>query len=243
MPKLHEILAVEKGNKTRIYTAITDLHKHAQKADPFNGFSKDYRPKDEDGDKLPPERKKVVLSAPDVLTKLAALIAESFDVTATKDAANRNAVADVVLDGKVLLKDMPATYLIFLEKQLIDVRTFVEKMPVLDEATDWTPDLNTGMFRSGEVVTHRSEKQQKPLVLFPATPEHPAQTQIITQDVIVGFWHSVKHSGAFPAPRKQEILIRVNTLLDAVKQARERANMVEAPSVKVGGVVFDYLFK
>jgi hypothetical protein len=35
---------------------------------------------------------------------------------------------------------------------------------------------------------------------LPATGEHPAQTQLITEDEIVGFSKTIKQSGAIPKP-------------------------------------------
>jgi hypothetical protein len=52
----------------------------------------------------------------------------------------------------------------------------------------------------------------------------------------------VKHSGALPKLEKQELAERVEKLLQAVKQAREKANSVdEAATPKVGEAVFTYL--
>jgi hypothetical protein len=58
---------------------------------------------------------------------------------------------------------------------------------------------------------------------------------------VVGYWDTVKHSGALPAPRKKELMSRIEKLSQAVKQAREVANMADAPEVKVGQPLFDYL--
>lgn len=240
--KLNAVIAVEKGTKERVYSAVTELHKQSQKAEPFNAINRTYRKLSEEGEDLPSERNKVKLNAEEVLRQVAALSTEVFDVTAAKDFANCTARADVIVGGTVLVKDAPATYLLFLEKQLTDVRTFVDKLPVLDEAEDWTLDPNSNLYRTAVTTTHRAKKVQKALVLYPATEQHPAQTQLVTEDVIAGYWDTTKLSGAMPVPRKAAILTRVNTLLRAVKEARERANEVEAPEVNTGATVFTYLF-
>ncbi|MBX7222308.1 MAG: hypothetical protein K1Y36_20330 [Blastocatellia bacterium] len=241
MPKLNQIIAVEKGVKSRVYSEFTELHKASQKGDLFNGFVKTYRKRDEEGEDYPPERKKVQLNAVNVMTHAANLLTEMFDVTATKDWANCHAVADVEVDGQVLIKGAPATFLLFLEKQIADLRTFVEKLPVLDEADDWTRDENMGLFKTAPIATHRTKKVQRPIVLYEATKEHPAQTQIISEDVTVGYWDTVKHSGALPAPWKQAWLGRIEKLSKAVKYAREQANSVEAERKEIGKKIFDYL--
>jgi hypothetical protein len=64
--KLNQIVAVEKGVKSRVYGEITEMHKASQKPDLFNGFVKTYRKKDEEGEDYPQERKKVQLEAESV---------------------------------------------------------------------------------------------------------------------------------------------------------------------------------
>ncbi|MBU1432165.1 hypothetical protein KKF91_16640, partial [Myxococcota bacterium] len=83
---------------------------------------------------------------------------------------------------------------------------------------------------------------QRPVVLYPATAEHPAQTQLISEDVVVGFWHTIKFTGALPLPKKQLILERIERLSKAVKFAREQANGVEVTQKKVGEALLSYLF-
>jgi hypothetical protein len=241
MPKLNQIIAVEKGVKSRVYGEITEMHKVSQKPELFNGFVKTYRKKDEDGEDYPQERKKAQMAADAMLSKAAALLTELFDVTATKDWGNRHAVADVEVDGQVLIKDAPVPFLLFLEKQIADLHTFVDKVPVLDETDDWMKDDASGLYKTAPTTTHRTKKVQKPVVLYEATKEHPAQTQIITEDVVVGFWDTIKHSGALPTPRKQLLLERIEKLSKAVKFAREQANAAEAEQQRIGKAIFDYL--
>jgi hypothetical protein len=241
MPKLNQIIAVEKGVKSRVYGEITEMHKVSQKPELFNGFVKTYRKKDEDGEDYPQERKKAQMAADAMLSKAAALLTELFDVTATKDWGNRHAVADVEVDGQVLIKDAPVPFLLFLEKQIADLHTFVDKVPVLDETDDWMKDDASGLYKTAPTTTHRTKKVQKPVVLYEATKEHPAQTQIITEDVVGGFWDTIKHSGALPTPRKQLLLERIEKLSKAVKFAREQANAAEAEQQRIGKAIFDYL--
>jgi len=241
MAKLNQIVAIEKGVKGRVYGEVTELHQASKKPDLFNGFAKTYRRQDESAEDYPPERKVVQLKADAVLKKVARLSTELMDVTAQKDWANCNARADVVVNGSTLLKSVPATYLLFLEKQLTDIRTFIEKMPVLDEADEWTEDGASGLYKTAAIATHRTKKTQRPIVMYEATKEHPAQTQMITEDILVGYWDTVKHSGALPAPRKAVLAERVETLLKAVRFAREEANSADAPDVSVGEHIFGFL--
>jgi hypothetical protein len=57
--KLNQIIAIEKGIKSRVSSELTKLYKTVQKPDLFNGFSKIYQKKDEESEDLPPEQKRV----------------------------------------------------------------------------------------------------------------------------------------------------------------------------------------
>lgn len=242
MAKLNQIIAIEKGIKSASYSAVGELHKANKKADLFNGFSKTYEKISEDGEDLPAESKRVQFNVNDVLHSTQTQSTDLFNITARKDYTNCVAKADVVVGGITVLKDAPVSYLLFLEKQLTDLRTFADGLPVLDSAEDWTLDSNSGLYKAAPTKTHRTKKLQKPIVLYNATPEHPAQTQLITEDVLVGYWTQVKQSGAMPAPRRDAILTKIEGLLRAVKQAREAANNTEEVSVAdIGTAVFDYL--
>lgn len=240
--KLNQIIDIEKGAKNRIYSAITELHKNAQKADLYYGFSKTYEPKEEGSEQFPPEQKKVLLRSDDVLSETKNLFAEFLDITATKDFANVAAKADITIGGNVLVKDVPVPYLLFLEKQLTDLRTFIDKMPTLDESDDWRKDEATGLFKTEPTKTHRTAKVQEAIVLYDATEKHPAQTQLITKDIIVGYWNQVKQSGAITRGEKRKLLEKVELVLSAVKSAREEANSIEVPEKKVGADLLNYIF-
>jgi hypothetical protein len=240
--KLNQIIAIEKGTKNRVYAAITELHKSAQKPDLYYGFSKTYEAKEDGSEQFPPESKKVFLRADDVLLETKTLFAEYLDITATKDFANMTAKADVAINDNVLIKDCPVPFLLFLEKQLTDLRTFVDKMPILDETDDWRRDKASGLFKTEPTKTHRTAKVIKPIVKYDATPEHPAQTDLITQDVIVGYWNQVKQSGAITRGERRKLLEKIEIVLNAVKSAREEANSIDAPDKKSGTDLLEFIF-
>lgn len=241
--RLNQIIAIKKSLKQRNYAELTALYQSSQKPDPFYGFTKVFKKKTEDGEDFPPERKKVQITAGSVLQRVRALLTELWDTEATIDIANCSAKADVELDGVLLITQAPTTHLLYLEKSLQDLWTTVSKMPVLSEDDNWEYDSNAGLFKTDEVMTHRTKKVQKALVLYQATEKHPAQTQLITDDEIVGYWSTVKMSGALPVPYKQKLLARIAKLKDAVKQAREKANEVAAEPVFIGDKIFNYLFQ
>ena len=243
MTKLNQIIAVEKGVKSGTTRRITDLHRDVQKDALLSGISRTYQPRDEEGDHLPGESTRVQIKAEDVLTEAAQVITRLFDVTLTKDHANTVARADVVVDGHPLLRDVPVTYLLFLEKQLTDVHTFVAKLPVLDPSADWAFDEARECYITAPAKTARSQKVPRNHVLAEATPQHPAQVQMYMEDVPVGDWTTVKFSGALPAARVRTLLGRVTALQQAVKYAREEANATDITDREAGEKIFGYLLK
>jgi hypothetical protein len=242
MAKLNQILAIEKGRKTALHQEITDLHKATQKVQLVTGHHKTYQPIHEDGETFPDDVQHVQYRTEEVVDQVIERLTTLMDVTATKDWANCNARADVVVNGQPFLENVPVTYMLFLEKELNDLQTFVSKMIELDPGEKWAPDPNSGLFRSAETKTHKTKKMQKGIVLYDATEHHPAQTQLVTEDVVIGHWTTTKFSGAIPRPRKKILLERIRLLTDAVKFAREQANAVEAPEIRVGRKILDFIF-
>jgi hypothetical protein len=243
MAKLNQIIAVEKSVKSRAHAEITESHQQLLKPALLAGLSRSYRPKDEDGERVPPEATRVQLRADEVIKRTAAALTELFDVTATKDYSNCEARADVIVDGNMLIAKAPVTYLLFLEKQLVDIHTFVKKLPVLDPSESWIFDPAQDCYATEASETLRTKKVPRNHVKAEATEKHPAQVEVYYEDITVGSWRTVKFSGALPARRVAELLERVEKLQRAVKFAREEANNHEATQHKIGEAVFSFLFK
>jgi hypothetical protein len=242
MPKLNQIVAVEKGAKSVVENEITKAYHLAQKAEVFNGIERKYQPKDEEGEQLPGESQKVITTVPELVQAFSVSLTKLFDVTATKTYANTGAKADVKVDGEVLLEQVPIEYLLFLEKRLGDTLVFLGKLPTLDPSLNWTYDAESGQWKADKVTTHRTKKLPFNHIKSPATDKHPAQVDVLFEDVTVGFWDTTKVSGAVPATQIKEWKEKVLKLQAAVKFAREEANSMEVENVKVGEKVFSYLF-
>jgi hypothetical protein len=242
--KLNQIIAIEKGVKARAQETLDVLYKVVQKPALFEGMTRVYRPKNDEGDKLPGERKVVQYRVDDALSTIRLAETEAINVTAQKEQANTVAAAPVLVDGKLVIGKVPATTLLFLERRLTNLRTFLEALPELDIGEEWEPDYDSGLSRTAPVETQRTVKLQRPLVLFPATDKHPAQTQVVTEDVLAGFWNTTRQSGAIAKTRKLELIDRVDKLLIGVKEAREEANSVDAGErANIGGAIFEFLLK
>lgn len=242
MTVLHQIIAVEKTVKSRAQTAITEIHKANKHPALFEGASKTYQPKDNAGDQIPTEKQLVQRKSRDVLKSITKIMTDLFDTTATKDYANTQAKADITVNGVVIVQGAPVPFLLFLEKQLVDVRTMIDCMPTLDPAQVWTKDENDHLFRTEPTQSNRTKKVEKFVVVVQPTKEHPAQSAKVTEDEVIGTYTTTRLSGALPIPRKEILLDRVDALLRAVKNAREEANGTQAPEKKVGEQIFGFLF-
>lgn len=243
MPKLNQIIAIQATKKSLAKDALTEVYQMLQKSDLLSGIARSYKPKDELGEALPPESKLVQFKVDEAISKITKSLVEMFDVVATQDWANCEAKADVVVAGKVVIKAVPVTHLLFLEKQLIDLHTFIEKLPALDTAERWSYDASQDCFASEPYQSLRTKKVPKTHIKYEATKEHPAQVEMYMEDVTVGTWTAVKYSGAIPAARRNAMLERVRALQDAVKAAREEANSRDVEPKKVGEAVLDFIFK
>ncbi|WP_117213264.1 hypothetical protein [Allorhizocola rhizosphaerae] len=242
MTKLNQIIAIEKGVKTDAANALTQAYHGVQKAPQLSGIARTYQPRDDEGEQLPSESTRVQIRTGELIGDVRKALTRMFDVVATKDQANTAAKADIVVDGVTLAKDVPATYLLFLEKQLVDLATFVRKLPVLDPAEVWTWSDQAGAYATDPVKTTRTKKVPRNHVKAEATDKHPAQVEVYHEDVIVGYWTTVKFSGAIPAKQVADMLERVGKLSEAVKKAREEANGITVTDVNVGNALLGYVF-
>jgi hypothetical protein len=240
---LNQIIAIQASKKAHAKDSLTNAYHVLQKPDLLSGIARNYKPKDEGGEPQPPENKLVQVKIKELIRGITTDLAEMFDVVATQDWANCQAHADVVVDGRTLLKAVPVTHLLFLEKQLTDLHTFVEKLPVLDPAERWDYNKAQDCYASEPFQTNRTKKVPKNHIKYEATKEHPAQVEMYMEDVTVGTWTTIKYSGAIPAAEKNAMLERVRKLQDAVKLAREEANGQEVTRQKVGESVLSYLFQ
>jgi hypothetical protein len=242
--KLHQILALEGTAKNRAKTVLDVAYHGLQKPALLNGFSRVYTPLDDDAttsDQLPAEGTRVQLRAPKAIADVSTALTRVFDLVLTREFANTEATADLVVDGTTIAEGVPVAYLLFLEKQLTDLRTFFTKLPVLDPAEDWEWSDETATYKSQPVQTRRSQKVPRNHVKYDATPEHPAQVEMYMEDVPVGTWTAVKFSGALRQTEVDDYVERISKVLDAVKSARAEANTLDVANQSIGTSLFEFV--
>jgi hypothetical protein len=243
--KMHEILAVETDRKGQSKKIVGEaINTFTKKDTHFREERRVYRPKDEEGEKLPEQFTNMVDTVPSKLSWVWKNLARYIDLMATKETSNTNAKADLVLGGVTLAKDVPATALLNLEHQMATVRDVVSKVSTLSPDEKWTPDAShekKNVYKSEPRDSTRTQKKMKPIIMVQPTEFHPAQVEKMTYDEVVGYWTVTKWSGELSSHDKAEMLERVDKLAAAVKKARMRANQAEVTKVNIAKKLFVYV--
>lgn len=241
--KLNQVVAIEKDAKETALKAVTEHYHTMQKAGLFSGIKRTYVPfKDEPEHQIPSETTNVTMKIKEILDEVSKSFIRLFDVTATKEWGNTAAVADVTVNGKVIVAKAPVSYLLFLEKQIVNLRTVVTKLPTLDPTENWHYNEHEGVYETAVAKTLKTKKTMQRFIKAEATDKHPAQVETYNEDVPIGTWSTVKLSGAIPPTDLKEYLARIDALLVALKEAREEANNLEVEDRNLGEQVFGYLF-
>lgn len=248
MAKLHELLAVEGNLKTTAFKALADLlntfekkrHHFSEKLTTFKSFEENK-----------PDAVEAALDLQSTIPKeidwIKPFLAKAIDAGFQVAEANTAARADVVLDnGHALLSQIPATALLELEKRIKELQDFIMLIPTLDPAKGFTSDAARGadVFQARPISKTRTKKENKPLLLAPATDKHPAQVQLVVEDVAIGTILEQEWSGLITTSRKGTLIERVEEVLRSVKQARARANetVLDASQNKIGNKLLDHIF-
>lgn len=243
MTRVSQIISVVGGVKADTQTQLEAIGAAVSQESLLSGLSKTYAPRFEDGAQLPPEYTRVQLTADTALDAAKATLSRLFDVTRTLDEGNALAKADVVVQGQVILPQVTALHLLFLERELGTLATLVGKIPILDQAEDWTDEgTEPGIHKTPPRQNARPAKVPFKFVKYDATPEHEAQVEILHRDEVVGYWTAVKFSGALDPKRKQRMLERIQQLRTACKFAREEANAAEVQDVRESDRIFGFVF-
>lgn len=242
---LNQIIAVEPGAKKRLEESVTELYKSVQKAAAFGGMTRTYQPfNDEDPEKLPAEEKLCEQRVWDVSDKFSDLMRNILNISLTKESGNcdPNARADVVVDGVVLVENAPVTFLMALEKKLVDIRTFINHLPTLSPGMVWEWDNVSNSYVTPENIKYRTRKTVSFVIAAEATEHHPAQVKEVSRDESIGQFKEKYLSCAIPRNKKELALERVNKILDATKAAREKANSVTVEQKQVPDHMFNLIF-
>jgi hypothetical protein len=241
--QLHQILPVLKSKQDQMAKGLDEARRALGNPTALGGFTKTYTPKDEEGDRLPSEGKRIQYNAADIATLVAENWIKLLDLIATKEYANTEAKADVVIGARTLVHDAPVSYLLSLEKLVTEMLAFVNALPTLDPALEWSPADLPGHWKAAPVDTVKTKKIMKPVVMYDATDKHPAQVKEVGEDVLVGYWKMTQFSGALPAAQVQGMKDRLVQLREAVLHAREKANSIVVTEQDQARAVVEFVFQ
>ena len=250
--KLHEILAVEqdiKGNAERARTVTVETFRSKQSH--FTGMRRTFRPfkvdEGEDSSERMEAETRLVKTVAEELNELFKTLKQSMDLSFQVDLANTAAKADIIVEDETLAKDVPATFLLQLEKRLREIRSVIREIPCFDPVRIWSPDPGADkdhVLRAEPVVTIRKQRARKYNVMVEATKEHPAQVDIVEVDEPTGEIRSYEWTRMLSPGKRTQLLEQVEKLLGAVKSARSRANAVKVDKdSKVAKKLLDYILK
>lgn len=242
MPKIHELIPVE-ADKSAVASALVDeaINTFSKKPEHFVGQSRRVEMFADDRQAENTSDRKELVETVD--SKLAHVwengLADAINVTLSKENSNTSeqARADVVVQGKVILKNVPAIALLALEKKLGVLKGLYAAIPTLDTNFAWVPDETAvlpGTLRTAHSQeAYKTEKVLEHKVLYEATKEHPAQIEKYAIDRNVGKIITDKMSGMITPAAKARLLGRISALSTAVKEARQRANMADVLPLNV----------
>lgn len=248
MAKLHELLAVNNNLAAQLDKTSGELRETFEKK--RHHFSEQvvaYHPFGEDTHEEVEKKLDLQTTVAAELKWISDFIVKSFDVSHQINVANTQAKANVVPDGftEPLLSDVPAETLLQLEKRLVHVQNLIAAAPTLDPAKGFKLDTDRGAFvyKAFDDTKTRTKKTKRAIVLYDATVQHPAQTQLIDEDVPVGKIVTHEWSGMITPASKADMLARVETVIRAVKQARSRANdtEVDTSNQQIGRKLMDFI--
>jgi hypothetical protein len=242
MTKLNQIIAVLGGIKNTTQQEQAKVYQLAQKSALFQGLTRTFAPKAEEGYVYPSENQMVQMTVSKAIAAFVSASSEFLDVALTQDTANTKAVVDLVVEGQVIAAAVPVTNLLFLEDRIQDYKAFVNGLPSLAIDKEWEYDRNKGVYRSTPRETTKTKKTQEFVIVCEPTKEHPAQIREITTDAVEGIWTATELSGALPSDEKAAILKRIDLLQQAVLKARQEANSIEVVEKKIASDLFSYIF-
>jgi len=246
MPKQHELLAVKTSLCNQADKCLADLSATFEKKKHlFEETVATFHPLAENEPAVVEAQSDLQSTVVGELVWFGKFAAKAMDASFQVAATNCHARADVIVGTDTLLTEVPAAALLDLEKEVAKLQQFIKTIPTLDPAKGFTLDPQRGknIYRARVVSKNRTKKSAKPVVKYEATKEHPAQVEMVTEDVPVGRLESQEWSGLITPAQKASLLSRAEDLGRALSQARSRANdtFVNTDD-KVGEKLYNFIF-
>ena len=181
--------------------------------------------------------------ASDLIGGVLAEFSTLVDATFQKELTNQVAKADLIVDGKILAASVPGIMLLNLESKLADLREVIAQVPTLAAGPVWELDpTEKGLWKTASpVVTFKTKKMPKAVELSPATDKFPAQIEKFFEDVPSVKVETTVWSGMLTNVEKEALLDRLDSLAQATKQARMRANGTTVVNGSIAATLASYI--
>lgn len=253
MGKLHELLAVEKSKTNASNKLLSDTLNKFGKSEYFKASNRVLKMLSDSAENealelAAFENSSLPTTVKETLDYALKFWSDAEDITFQKNVTNQKAVADITVDGVVLATNVPVDELLGLESRLETLRKVADAIPTLSASVSCV-NADTELGRDGswvareKEVTTKTEKIMTAVVLYEATDKHPAQVKEVAQDKVVGKFTKTNYYGSATSAQKADMISRIDELLVATKQARMRANSVEADNRVIGKTIVDYIMQ
>ena len=183
-------------------------------------------------------------TVPSKLDYMFSHVKKYLDVNLQKETSNQNAKGTFEVNGEIIAKDVPVTFLLGLESKLVAIRNVLKEIPTLQPGKKWVADKIRGKniwTLDEQEVSYKGEKIVEPVVLYPHTDKHPAQVKESTKTIEIGKYYFDRWSGLITPAQKSMLMERVDDMIMAVKQSRQKANDIEASEEVIGDKIVKYL--
>lgn len=176
-------------------------------------------------------------TVPDSMNYLGCILGDYWDVMYQKEATNQTAKANIEIDGVILLADVPVTFLLCMENRLKDLRPVLEAIPTLAPGIDWKIDKDyhlSHVYKTPESFDVKTKEDMEYRHVFEPTDKQPGQYVAVKNQFNIGKYVTTDWSGLISPAEKARLLEHFDKVLKAVKEARQRANNIDAVNLKVG---------
>lgn len=242
--QLHQLLPVESNLQTIAKNAALEAASTFSKKERFTGTVKRLKMFDEARrEEEISEVQAITTTVDDKLFYVEEQVARYYDAYVQKERTNQDAKADLIVDGVTLAEGVPATALLGFESKLKELRAMYDAIPTLPPGVKWVEDKE----RKGVWINPDDDIRMKTekTVLFKevskATDKFPAQVEKWSSDVPVGKYIQTTEVSMLSVAKKSEILGRVDKLIQAVMDARMRANSTEVVIVELGKKMVEFI--
>lgn len=245
--KMHALLASEDDLRKQVTEILNETETvFSKRVDLLTGRTRGYTPFDEGDHDIPSDdvTKPIVTNALNRLNYTFDMAVPEMDLQFTKESANTRAVADLIIEGNVVLKAVPVVALMALESRFRRILNILKMCPTLPTTVEWVPDeeRGPGFYKSKEATkTTRSIKRRETVILHPATDKHPANVIREENLIPVGTFSDMFYDGRLTSHQQQVLLSRTENIIRGIREAIRVANDIEVEEQHVAAMLFNIL--